>query len=124
MRFALYPAGQAVLESRMPWLLETAGRGPWPPVQTSDNPALKTWTAPLPRTLEQQAGRSLTTTIPLHEPGLYLLTADSGAGPVDHAWSLRFGPGGGLRGEDAFDDAEVDRTILDLVGTMPGRRAP
>jgi hypothetical protein len=83
VQFALYPAGRAMLESRIPWLLGTAGSGPWPPLQTGASPPVKTWTAPLPRSLEQQAGRSLTTTIPLHEPGLYLLTADSGDGPAD-----------------------------------------
>ena len=83
VEFALYPAGRAVLESHVPWLLDSAGSGPWPPVPTGDTSPLKTWTAPLPRSLEQQAGRSLTTTLPLHEPGLYLLTADSGDGQAD-----------------------------------------
>jgi hypothetical protein len=32
-------------------------------------------------------------------------------GPIARGWRIRLGPGGGLHGEDAFDDAEIDRAI-------------
>jgi ATP-dependent helicase/nuclease subunit A len=36
------------------------------------------------------------------------------AGPIARGWRIRLGPGGGLHGEEVFDDAEIERAVRSL----------
>ncbi len=44
-----------------------------------------------------------------------------GMGPISQAWLLRLGPGGGLQGEDRFDDVTIERA-LECSLFRPGSR--